>query len=494
MKAVGYIRVSTDKEEQAQSLVNQKNLIINYIKEKGYSLVDFYVDVESGTTHNREALKKLIDDVEKNKFNLVISKELSRLARNGELSHKLKNVFENHNIHLITLDGAINTVESRQDLFGLYAWLYEQESQRISSRIKDVFKTKQKNGEFLGSIPPYGYKIEDKKLYLRNDETVEVVKLIFNKFIGGWGYDKIARHLSKLGYETPAQAVGKKNAGLYWQGSTIRKILTNQHYTGDLVQHRETTISVVNKKRKQVKEENMIIVENTHEAIISKKDFKKVQEIIESKKAKGRGKSKEQKHLFTNFLYCSDCGTGLWYRQNRLGYICGRYAKHGTIACSHHFVSESELKNIILEDIKKVSKKIDTSKILNNFKSKIEKIELSKKDKITKINKEIEILKKRQSKLLDNLLDEIITKEVYQLKDEEIKNTINNLEIEKLNLENENTTDYIKKLNVLKEELEKILNFNELTHQALNQLVEKIEVKKDGTPKIYYKFKEPVGF
>lgn len=491
MRAVGYIRVSTDKEEQAQSLENQKNLVISFIKEKGFSFSDFYIDIESGTTPNREALKRLIEDVEKNKFDLVISKELSRLARNGELSHKLKNVFENHNIHMITLDGAIDTINNRQDLFGLYSWLYEQESQRISNRIKSVFKVKYQRGEFIGSIPPYGYELKDKKLYLRKDKTVEIVKLIFEKFIEGWGYDKTARHLTKQGYATPAQVAGKRNAGLYWHGSTIKKILENPAYIGDLVQNRETTISVVNKKRKQVKEEDMIVIKNTHEPIISRKDFEKVQKIIENKKKKGRGKVKEQKHLFTNFVFCADCGTGLWYRQNRKGYICGRYAKHGKVACTQHSVKEEDLKELILKDIRQVSEKLNSDKIFNKFKSKIEKTERSSEDKIKKIDREIEAFKKRKNSLLDNLLDETITKEIYKTKSKEITENIYKLELQKTELKKQNPNDITNKLNIFKTEIEEALKFNEITNEVLSQLVEKIKIEENGSATIHYKFADP---
>lgn len=141
MKAAIYIRVSTNKEEQAQSLINQKQQAIQFFKDCNISLYDFYTDIESGTTDKREALKELINDAEDNQFNVIVTKELSRLARNGELSYKIKRIAENNGIHIITMDGVIDTTDPRKSgMYGLYAWIYEQESQRLATVLKQSIK------------------------------------------------------------------------------------------------------------------------------------------------------------------------------------------------------------------------------------------------------------------------------------------------------------------------------------------------------------------
>ncbi|CAK7050548.1 recombinase family protein [Tissierella sp.] len=491
MIAVGYIRVSTSKFEQEDSLENQKNLFLQSIKEQGFTFGGIYVDTESGTTSNRPEFLRMLEDARLGKFDVIIVKELSRLSRNARLSYELEDALAELDIHLITLDNAINTITGNKELYGLYAWFSQNESQTTSNRVKDAFKSKYKNGEFVGSTPPYGYRLEKRKLYIRNDETVEVVRLIFEKFISGWGYHKIAKHLTEMKQHTPARVAGKRNAGLYWHSTTIQKILQNPHYKGDLVQFRETTVSVVNKKRKKVKPEDMIIIEGTHEAIISKEDFEKVQKLIESKKAKGKGKVKEQKHTFTNLIYCKDCGSALWYRKNVKGYNCGKYIKHGKIACVPHIVKENDLKEVILEDIRQISSKLNSDKILNKFKTKIEKNEKGNKDKIKKIDVEIEILEKRKNALLDNLLDETITKTIYKNKAKELENEINNLEIKKSELQNKSPDDLTEKLNSFKIEIEKALKFEKLTNETISRLVEKIEIEEDGTAIIHYQFADP---
>jgi len=199
MKAVGYIRVSTDKAEQEGSLDNQNTLFIQYIKERCFEFSGFYVDVESGTKVNRDGLNNLLKDTDDKKFDVIISKELSRLARNAELAYKIKRISENSNIHIITLDGQVDTTDmSKQNMFGLYAWMYEQESARISSRIKSVFRSKMKEGKFLGSIPPYAYRItEDKSLEIRDDYTPLIVKEIYELFHKEQSFGGIASHPNK---------------------------------------------------------------------------------------------------------------------------------------------------------------------------------------------------------------------------------------------------------------------------------------------------------
>jgi site-specific DNA recombinase len=312
MKIAGYIRVSTNNEGQKESPENQKKMILDYIEENHCDLYDFYTDVQTGTTEKREGLKRLIQDAENKEFDVIVAKELSRLGRNVELLYQLKRVAETKGVRLITLDGKVDTQDfSKQAMFGLYAWIYESESQRISDRIKSVYHMKYKSGKFMGSIPPYGYTLHEGKLLLRNDYTVDIVREIFNKYLEGWGHDKIARYLTNRDIPTPSKLIKKANAGLYWHGSTVKKILKNPHYVGDLVQGRETTMNVTNKTRKVNDQSEWITISDAHEPIISREVFEQVQKLLEQKARRGRGGTRKRKHLFTNIAYCSECGTVL---------------------------------------------------------------------------------------------------------------------------------------------------------------------------------------
>lgn len=209
--------------------------------------------------------------------------------------------------------------------------MYERESQNISDRVKATFKLKAQRGEFKGSIPPLGYEVKDGRLFIRNDATPDIVRRIFKGFLTGKGRDRIARELYEEGIPTPSQIAGKKNATVTWGGSTILTILTNPHYMGDMVQCRSTTKSVTNKNRNYRKPDEYIIVPNTHEPIIDKKDFEIAHQLLQSRK---RTRPQAEVHLFTNTAYCADCGRGMHFKKNCKGYMCGNYNKHGRNKCS----------------------------------------------------------------------------------------------------------------------------------------------------------------
>lgn len=490
MRCAIYIRVSTDKEEQKASLKYQKELFYKFIEEKEWDIYEFYVDVQSGTTAKRKNLQRMIEYAQDKKFDIILAKELSRLARNGELSYKIKNLCENQGIHIITLDNAINTLTGNTNMFGLYAWMYEQESQNTSNRVKETLKTRAKNGLFKGSNPPYGYEVREGKLYIRNDETSEIVRRIFREYLEGSGRESIARRLYNDGIRTPADVAGKINASDKWNDSTIKLILTNPHYVGDLVQGRTTTVSVTNKKRKKQDKEDMYIIENTHEAIISRDMFEAVENLMKQRK---KFITAPKLHLFTNILFCADCGKGLWFRSNRQdGYICGSYARHGTKSCSAHTIKENFLKETILYDIRKLIQEIDKEQYLNELEAKSKRSKKDIQQKLDKINKHVDVLKNRKKKFIKMLADEKIKHDEYLYMVEDNNTELAQL-VEKKNelllmLESEQVMDNIDKL---KQELLQFLNFDELTSEILHRLINRIDVKEDGTPVIHYRFAAP---
>lgn len=356
-KAVGYFRVSTNREEQKQSLENQKNLFLNFIQENNYEFHNFYVDAKTGTVAKRKNFMKMLDDAEKGLFDVIIVKELSRLARNQELATKVKRIMENRDVRIISIDGKVDTFDDDKNrTYGLFAWVYQEEAESTSTRIKNSFLTKQLNGEFIGSNPPYGYNKVGKKLVPREDETAENVKFMFKKYLEGWGFKRIAQYLTDNDYPTPAQVSEKANAGLYWFGSSVKKILSNPHYMGHLVQNRETTRSVVNKNRRQVPKDEQVWVYNTHDALIDETTFNLVQQKLDANKKKGKGKGTRKKpnlHLFTGMAFCADCGKAMRYRKNINSYVCSAYHNHGAKACSSHQINEDRLIAVIKKDLKK---------------------------------------------------------------------------------------------------------------------------------------------
>lgn len=487
MKCAVYIRVSTDKEEQKTSLVNQQKFFYDTIAEKGWGLYKFYVDVESGTkTKNREKLKQLIDDAKNRRFDVILSKELSRLARNGKLSYEIKDLAEKNHIHIITFDNAINSIDGNIHMFGLYAWLYEQESQRTSERIKAALNTRAKGGDFIGSNPPYGYITINKKLHLADDYRPTEVKKIFELYLKGMGFGSIAKTLFKEGYPSPSQVAGKKNASQFWYDTAIRYILTNPHYVGDLVQGRETTRSVTSELRQAIPKKKHIVIKDNHPAIISRDDFKTVQELIRSRKT---NITKGNKHLFTNVLYCSDCNSGMWYMQNRKGYVCGRYARHGKIACTQRTVKEQKLKNIIINDIQQVANLINNPEKLKDIITKEkENININNKQ-LSILERESSRLKARKKKYLELLADELISHDEYRESADELQKSITAIDVKKSErLASLQFNNFIEMSKSLNRSIKKFSPIENITKEMIYYFIERIDVNTDGIPKITYRF------
>lgn len=494
MRCAVYVRVSTDHEEQKTSLENQKSLFYSFIGQQGWELAEIYLDIESGTTDKRENFQRMIKDAEKGKFDCILAKELSRIARNGELAYKVKRVLQSRKIQFITLDGAVNTLEDNTDKFGLYAWLYEEESQRISRRIQTALKQKAERGEFKGSNAPYGYEVINKKLVVRKDETVEAVRLIYYLYLQGKGIEAIARHLDQRGYPTPARVAGKKNAGLYWHGSSIKVILKNPHYVGDLVQCRSRVRSVVDKTRDDVPTKDWIVVPNTHEPIISRDDFETVQAMLKSRYVK---RPKAKRHLFTNVIYCKDCGTSMWYMQDRKGYVCGRYRKHGKNACTSHFVKEASLKREILNELRSLVENVINGKdMVDIVMDKVEKIKQEEKSKVKQIEDEILQLKSENKELIKLLARKIINDEEYKDTAETNRNRIIELQDKlqsingNLNGLEVNNTDYTKYQKIIDD----ILSLNDLNEELLHRVIERIDVNDSKEVDVHFRFANPLSF
>ncbi len=497
IRVAPYVRVSTDKPEQQESLEYQQKLFNQMLKEKGWEIYDFYIDSKTGTIEKRKDLMRLIQDAKDGKFDLIVAKELSRIARNQKLALELKELLENKRIDLITLDGAINTTTGDTNMFGLYAWVYEQEAQTTARRVKETLKIRAKEGKHHAQAP-YGYKKVDGKLIVSDDETPENVKRIFREYIAGKGFDAIARGLYEDGYRTPSQVTGKKNASELWHGSTIRGILENPHYLGKMAQCREETISVVNKRRKQKDVEDYIVVENTHEPLVSEEDFNTVQSLLVSRRKNAyhtkdgkicTTRPHEATHLFTDIIYCADCGSGFHYKKNRKGYVCGRYDKHGKKACTDHIIREKELVDIIREDIKTLSRNVGSKNRYETIKNKLSKNKIKIEKELKNVEGKIEAITTFKTKALEKLIAEEITKPDYDM----ITNS-KNQELEKLLV----LQDTLKKrvndeiddvlFQKIKQAVDAKLELNEITREILNRFVDKIVVAEDSTVTIYYKF------
>lgn len=490
-KAVAYIRVSTEKEIQEKSLENQKQQFLQFIKEEGYEYVDVYIDQETGTNESRKNLLRMLDDAEAGKFDMMVAKEFPRIARNVELSYKIKRLTENNNVRIYTMDGKVDSHDpSKMNLFGLYAWVAEQEAQATSDRIKAMMITNMKQGKFMGSTPPYAYRKEGKKLIIRSEETSTIVRRIFQMTIEGKAQDTIAKILISEGVKTPSQVLGKKNAGIYWHGTTVRKILENEAYIGHMVQHKQATKSAVNHNRNEIPKEQQIKVENTHEAIIDETVFYQVQKILEPKRKRGRGRTKAIKRLFTHKIYCADCGATMWYRKNGQVYLCSTHEKKGKSVCHcNHSIKEKAVETAILHDLKEFSKGFNINKIEKELKREATKLMTHTKSKIEIIDMQIKKNRMKYDRLLDMELEGRLTKDEYNEKASKLRNEHLNLtkELNELKLQDSNKGKAFD-LSSIKGLINEYFNATKVDLKLVTSLVERIDVRDDKSFKITYAF------
>jgi len=347
------------------------------------------------------------------------------------------------------------------------------------------------NGQFKGSHAPYGYKVEDKHLVIREDETVVAIQTILSLYLNGMGVEAIAKVMDEKGYPTPAKSAGKKNAGEFWHGSSILKILRNPHYVGDLAQGRSQVTSILNKKRYENPEDEWIIVPNAHEPIITREDFDAVQRLLRERYV---SRPKVKRHLFTNYVFCADCGTSLWYLQNRKGYVCGRFKRHGKGACTSHSIKEVVLKEQILRDLRHMSELvIDKHLFLKRFESHWDKEHKEQQKQILGIKRKIEGLQNENKKFLKLLAQEVISQEEYRAAIDDNQKEIHHLQekVVELNRAAESQSSNVARAQSLIHELDRILEFEDLTEELLHRLVERIDVSENDQVIVHYRFADP---
>jgi site-specific DNA recombinase len=388
----------------------------------------------------------------------------------------------------------------------LHSMIYQQESENISKNVKFGIAEKSRHGIFHGT-PPYGYDKVKGRL-VPNVTHAPTVKLIFDLYLSkGMGMQAIANYLTDKKVPTPRAFLGAKNAGTVWQQNAVKIILTNPHYTGDLVQGRSKTDikdKAFNqekgyKKRLQVDKENWIVVPRTHEALITHEQFQEVQQMM-SKKAEKIFRGKGKKSLFARLAYCAECGAGLNYKNDRRGYVCATYQKNGRKKCDSHFTRHEVLKEKVLSDLRELStNSLNMNSLLDIALKRAGSKMIGAKDELKRVQQELKQLAKEQTQLARNLARELIDENTFKSCMESIKNELQvwrqrELELERL-LSKEKDTEV--GLHAFRKEIAKFIELNitdeEMLRQVLHRLIDKVEVSKDGSITIHYNFQNPMS-
>lgn len=530
-KTAIYCRLSLDDGSlgESGSIQTQKMMLEKYCRDNNFTIKEVYIDDGySGLNFDRPAFKRLIADIESGKINLVITKDLSRLGRDYlQTGYYTEQYFPLHNVKYIAVNDGVDTLIDNNDIAPFKNILNDMYAKDLSRKVKSAKRQRALNGLFISAQAPYGY-IKDptnKNHLIVDEEVVDTVKLIFRLALNNNGVVKIVQELNKRGIDIPSIYKAKngdkrcltsieqrKSKFTYdeinkWNTNTVGKILRDIVYIGDMENHKYEVKNYKTKKRTRVPKEEHIIVQNTHEAIISRNDFNKVQDLI---KGRQRPSKYDFPNIFKGILRCANCGRKLTigYHLRKSGrraysYQCyDRYLKHPTDTEANSIRYEV-IYQIVDERIKDLFNNINVYgeefllSVINSVEITDGLTEL--KNQKEKINHRLNVLSNLVSKVFEDYASNLMSFENYQflLNKYQDEQKLLNLKLREIdNKLTENLDKPLEKVKKFMEVAKNYLNYEELTKELISNLIDHIIVgnvkivdgKKTRDIRIVYRF------
>lgn len=499
MNIAAYCRVSTDKEDQLNSLEAQKEFFSEYTKRTGDVLVKLYADEGiSGTKiKNRKEFLRMMADAEHGLFDMVVVKDISRFARNTvdllQSVRKLKAL----GIETQFLTANMTSMGNSEFVLTIFGALAQEESANTSKRVKFGKKMNAEKGRVPNIVYGYDKTIGDYFNLAINKEEAKVVRQIYKWYTEeGYGAAKISNMLNEKGLKT------KRNCN--WSQNAICRILTNEIYTGKIINGKQEVADFLTGQRKDKDETEWFVVERPEIRIIDDETFEKAQEILHGRHDAFNITHERQsnKHLFSTLIKCKDCGwsfrrTVRTYKNTYVRWVCSGRNGRGADSCPNKTtVDEDELIEVLQDyfsDVLKHKKKV-ISYVVNEFqrvyKAKDENLEYEKE-----LNSQLNKLKKSREKYMDMYTDDLISREELNNKiggmRKEIERLENELKMISYNLTKGEQLEAI--LNNTFKDIEDIVDVRQMTNTQLKKLVKKIEVDKDGNVDIYLRVLGDLG-
>jgi len=332
-KVAAYCRVSTDSEDQANSFESQQRYFRQYIERNpDWELYEVFADegISGTNTKKRKAFNRMIECAKKGAFDLIVTKEISRFARNTLDSIYYTRDLKKHGVGVIFMNDNINTLDGDAELrLAIMSSIAQEESRKTSERVKWGQKRRMEQGVVFGRSM-LGYDVKDGKMTI-NEEGAKIVRLIFHKFVDeGKGTHVIARELREEGIQ-PCRAKE-------WQNTVILRVIRNEKYCGDLVQKKTYTPDFLSHEKKYNRgQEEFVIIKDHHEPIISRELFDKANRLLEERSHSQEGKAKySNRYPFSGKIKCGRCGASYVarYKTRKDGskykaWRCFEGAKHG---------------------------------------------------------------------------------------------------------------------------------------------------------------------
>ena len=520
-QAALYVRLSREDgdKEESDSVVNQKELLNQFISlEPDIVVYDVYVDDGwSGTNFERPDFIRMMQDMKEGKVNCVIVKDLSRFGRNYiDVGQYIEKIFPLLDIRFISVTDNLDSVKNPQTMNTIMVpfknLINDEYCRDISNKVRSSLDMKRKQGKHIGSFACYGYQKdpEDHNHLVIDEEAAEVVRDIFQWYISGMSILSISQKLNAMGVPNPScykKIHGLKYKNRYenigmgkWPDSSVRRILGNQMYIGNLVQGTLKTKSYKVQIAQRQNKEDWIIVENTHEPIISEEDFETVQDLLlrNTRKAPAR----TTVHLFSGYITCGDCGRSMARKENRhsygdyIYYVCKTHTKVDKTSCSRHTTRADKLENIVLSSIQtQVALAVDMEDAIRSIKANanVSKESFRLEKQIEKVKDEVKQIELMTLDLYPDWKSGVISKEEY-------------LELKKrFEDQKENSTKKIRELqekindakrgqsgsNQFIENFIMYKNIDKLTREVVVALIEMIYIYENNKIKIVFKYQNP---
>lgn len=512
-----YIRLSREDgdKQESESISNQRNILQRYVKENDLCFVKEYVDDGvSGTTFDRAGFNEMLQDIENKNINMVITKDLSRLGRDYiKTGFYIEDYFPKNNVRYVAITDGIDTYldSTNNDITPFKAIMNDMYAKDISKKIRSVYKEKQKQGEYICSTTAYGYKkhpsIKNKLVVDRKVKSV--VEKIFDMYSNGHGSSEIVdylnnhQYLSPSGYRKTGAVQDENKIGYNWNEVTLCNILRNEVYIGNTVQNKKSVISYKVKKIRTVEKENQIRVNNTHEPIIDKDTFEKVQCILEKR---GTNTKLKYDYLLRGLLYCYHC-------KRKLQIVLKKNSKrnskaHPYITCSDAkerscyplSMNYEKFEKHIIDIVKKICRiyadKEIFARVYEKYQNKTLDIREGYRNKLSQINKVINEINSDLDKMYMDKLRGVLQEEDYIRVSQKLKFERTKLNEQKKELEEKlsQTEEKVDNKNKAKEEkeleqlIENFLKLEKIDKIYLYRLINKIEIDKDKNIYIYFNF------
>lgn len=517
-KMGGYIRLSKEDlkkalngKDDSNSVKTQRDLLNDFYRkyqEEFESITEYVDDGHTGTDSDREAFQQLLADVMSRKIDCVVVKDLSRFARNySDAGSLIDNLFVQMGVRFISLAENVDSYKDPDSVSSIIVpitnVMNDQYCYQTSKKIRQVFDYKRRNGQYIGSNPPFGYvkDAKDRHHLVIDPDAAEIVRLIFSLLLKGTSKRGISFYLNEHGIPSPSvyklekgmTVSNKPDGNTLWSGRMIHTILTNPMYTGDLVQGRFRVKSYKVHQIETVPEEEWVRVADTHEAIIDKATFEKVQELLlRDTRTSPQGRTV---HLFSGFLKCADCGRAVTRcsGKNNVYYACATYKSRSRNACTMHSISHARLEAAVLYAIRQqVHLAVSYSEVIAQINSAPIKKKQSFRldDTIHAKERELAKVTRYKQSLYQDWKDGEITQQEYRDMKATYDRQINEVSdvLARLTAERAELANGVDKEHPALVAFKKYQNIDALSRELLIELVDHIKVYENGNISVKFKF------